>query len=233
MSRSDNDPFPRAVLFDFDGVIVNSEPIHCAATIEVMSRLGMPLTEETYYKELIGFDDRGGFGHLFKLNGHVMDELTAQQVIAAKNEIVLRMIRERGIVALPGAVDLIRRLANDRVLAICSGALRNEIETMLDAIGLRVHFPVIVAGGEVAVGKPDPAGYLLTVKLLNERFGQNLLPADCLVIEDSPKVSAGARGVGFRVLGVLTSHGAEKWFSYDHLASSLRAEDLSRVGLSL
>ena len=68
--------WPRAVLFDFDGVIVNSEPLHCAATIAVMRDCGLPIDEATYYRELIGYDDRGGFGRLFELKGVTYDDAT-------------------------------------------------------------------------------------------------------------------------------------------------------------
>lgn len=218
--------WPAAVLFDFDGVIINSEPFHCTATRAVMHEHGMTLSERDYYDQLIGFDDRGGFRHLFELNHRSFDESTCSAVVGSKNRKVLEMVRTSDVLTLPGAADLIRRLASRSILGICSGALKSEIVAMLERVGLLDAFAVITSGEDVAVGKPDPSGYVQTMNALSESLGRVLKPADCLVVEDAPKVAANVRAIGFPVLGVTTSHPAAKWPPVDWLVDSLDLDTL-------
>ena len=203
-------PWPTAVLFDFDGVIVDSEPLHFRGFQQVLAGQGIRLGEDEYYAQLIGFDDRGAFAHLYTLHGRSLDAATARRLESAKAAAVQAMIDGGDFTALPGVDALVRGLAAAGYpMAICSGALRPEIERMLDGIGLRAFFPVIVAAEDVPVGKPDPSGYLLAAHRLAAHAGVTLVPADCLVIEDAPVVIRNVRRVGFRALGVATSHSME------------------------
>src|SRR3982750_4501425 len=104
-------PWPRAVLFDFDGVIVNSEPLHFYAFHEVLKRLaGVEITEDEYYRELIGFDDRGAFRHLFAKRGLPLPPGTLLALLARKGRLMLDLIRQRKFAALPGAEAFVRTL---------------------------------------------------------------------------------------------------------------------------
>ena len=198
--------WPAAILFDFDGVIVNSEPLHLRGFQQVLAGEGIALSDDEYFAQLIGFDDRGAFAHIFGLHGRPLDAATAHRLESTKAATLQRMIDGGEFTALPGVDELVRGLARHYPLAICSGALRAEIERMLDGIGLRSFFPVIVAAEDVTVGKPDPSGYLLTARLLGQRAGRTLSPADCLVIEDAPTVIRRVRDAGFSALGVATSY---------------------------
>jgi beta-phosphoglucomutase len=201
--------WPRAIFFDFDGVIVNSEPLHFAAIRDVLKDEQIDLTEDEYYRELIGFDDRGAFGHMFAKQGRVMDAAASARVLSKKSHASHAAIQARKYSALPGVNDLVRGLAKHYPLAICSGALREEIEPMLDGVGLRECFPVIVAAEDVSQGKPNPEGYLLTAKLVGKRIGVELKPQDCLIIEDAPTVIRSVNKTGFQTLGVATSYPLE------------------------
>ena len=199
--------WPAAVLFDFDGVIVNSEPLHLRGFQEILAGENITLSEADYYAQLIGFDDRGAFEHVYALLGRKLDQATARRLERDKAAAVQRMIDAGEFTALPGVDDLVRGLAAAGYpLAICSGGLRPEIERMLDGIGLRPFFPVIVAAEDVTVGKPDPSGYLLCARLLADHADVPLTPADCLVVEDAPTVIRSVRAVGFRAIGVATSY---------------------------
>ena len=123
---------------------------------------------------------------------------------------MMDLIRRRKFSALPGVEEFVRGLWRLYPLAICSGALRDEIEAMLEGIRLRDCFPVIVAAEDVTVGKPDPQGYLLTLKLLSQKIGRTLQPKDTLIVEDVPTVIQSVRAAGFSVLGVTSSYPAEK-----------------------
>jgi beta-phosphoglucomutase len=202
--------WPAAVLFDFDGVLVNSEPLHFHAFREVLKAECIDLSEEEYYQELIGFDDKGAFRHLYKKRGIDLSPKTFLSLMARKSRAMMDLIYRKQFSALPGVEEFVRGLWRDRPLAICSGALREEIEAMLEGIALRDCFSVITAAEDVTVGKPDPSGYLMTMQLLEKKAGQPLEPKDCLIIEDAPSVIHSVRGVGFPVLAVATSYPAEK-----------------------
>src|SRR5262249_5921457 len=113
-------------------------------------------------------------------------------------------------------------------LAICSGALREEFEAMLEGVALRDCFPTIVAAEDVTVGKPDPQGYLLSVKLLSQRTGKKMEPADCLIVEDAPTVIHSVKKVGFRVLGVATSYPLEQLGEADYAVRRLDPAEVHR-----
>src|SRR2546423_8282166 len=155
--------WPAAVLFDFDGVIVNSEPLHLRAFQEVLAAEHIELTEAEYYREMIGFDDRGAFKHVFEKHQRPLDPKTFLRVMTRKSEVMMDLIHRRQFHALPGVEEFVRGLWRRYPLAICSGALREEIEAMLEGIALRDCFPTIASAEDATVGKPDPAGYLCTV----------------------------------------------------------------------
>lgn len=216
--------WPSAVLFDFDGVIVNSEPLHFQAFAQTLAEVKLPLTEYEYYEELLGFDDRGAFKYVFEKNHRPLDPKTFLAVTTRKSRLMRELIEAKNFTALPGVEEFIRGLWRHYPLAICSGALREEIETMLIGINLRDCFSVITAAEDVTVGKPDPMGYLLTAKLLGEKAKKPLLPADCLIIEDAPSVAKSVRAAGFPVLAVTTSYPAEKLADANWVVKSLEPD---------
>ena len=218
--------WPRAILFDFDGVVVNSEPLHFFAFQETLKEEKIDLTEQEYYQELIGFDDKGAFKHVFQKHGRTLDPKTFLRVMTHKKEHMMRQIESRKYEALPGVEPFVRSLWRNYPLGICSGALSEEIEAMLLGVNLRDCFSVIVSAEDVTVGKPDPQGYLLTTKLLSEKFRKGLEPADCLVIEDAPSVVRSVRMVGFPTLAVTTSHAAEKFAEANWVVKSLDPDEV-------
>jgi HAD superfamily hydrolase (TIGR01509 family) len=223
--------WPRAVLFDFDGVIVNSEPLHFHAFHEVLADEDIEITEEEYYGELIGFDDKGAFRHVFAKHNRPLGPKTFLRVMTRKSETMMELIAARKYSALPGVEEFVRGLWRNYPLAICSGALREEIEAMLEGVNLRDCFRVIVAAEDVTVGKPDPQGYMLTTQLLAEKAkaAAALTPGDCLIVEDAPAVIRSVRAAGFRVLGVATSYPLEKLGEANYVVKSLRPDEVKRV----
>jgi beta-phosphoglucomutase len=219
--------WPAAVLFDFDGVIVNSEPLHFWAFHEVLRGEQIELSEEEYYRELIGFDDKGAFKHIFAKRGKELDPKTFLRVMTQKSEKMMDLIQARRYHALPGVEEFIRALWWHYPLAICSGALREEIEAMLEGISLRDCFKVIVAAEDVTVGKPDPSGYLMCARQLSEKVKKELQPADCLIVEDAPTVIRSVRGVGFPVIGVATSYPPEKLSEANYVVRDLKLQTVA------
>jgi beta-phosphoglucomutase len=221
-------PWPGAVLFDFDGVIVNSEPLHLLAFQEALKHEHIDLTAEEYYDQLIGFDDRGCIEHLYKKRHKPLEPKTLLELMTRKGELTMELIHRRQYQSLPGVEELVRGLWRHYPLAIVSGARRDEIEAMLEGVSLRDCFPTIVAAEDVKTGKPDPAGYLLAVRLVSERTQTALKPADCLVIEDAPTVVKTTKHAGFRVLAVANSYPAEQLAEADYVVASLRPEEVAK-----
>lgn len=221
--------WPATLIFDFDGVLVNSEPLHFRAFEEVAITEKIQLTEHEYYSDLIGFDDKGAWKHLFASRNRELDPKTFLRVMTRKTEVMRDLIARRQYKALPGVEECIRGLWRNYPLAICSGALREEIETMLEGISLRDCFGVIVAAEDVTVGKPDPMGYLMATKLIGEKIHRTLSPKDCLIIEDAPKVAASVRQVGFPVLAVTSTHSADKFPDANWIVNSLAPDEVGKA----
>jgi beta-phosphoglucomutase len=213
--------WPLAVLFDFDGVIVNSEPLHFRAFHEILREDKIDLSEEEYYRELIGFDDRGAFRHLFAKRHLPLEPKTLLRLMTRKSEVMMELIEDRKYQALPGVEEFVRGLWRHYPLGICSGALREEIEAMLEGISLRDCFPVIVAAEDVTVGKPDPQGYVKCMTLISQRIKKPLKPRDCLIVEDAPSVIQSVKAAGFPTLAVATSYPMEKLSAADWMVNTL------------
>ncbi|MFA6133138.1 MAG: HAD family phosphatase [Phycisphaerae bacterium] len=195
-----------ALIFDFDGVVVDSEPIHLAGFREVLKDIGLALSNEDYYAKYLGYDDRDGFGTMARDNGVELSPSQLAQMIQRKTMLVQRAFVET-IQPLPGAVPLIESVARAGVpVAVCSGALRTEIELASRTIGAWPHFSLIVSAEDVTAGKPDPQGYLLTVERLRQKLGKPLSSERCVVIEDSPAGISAARAAGMKVLAVANSY---------------------------
>src|SRR5262245_55760461 len=221
--------WPAAVIFDFDGVLVNSEPLHFRAFAEVAAAEKIDLSEHEYYSELIGFDDKGAWKHLFASRQRELDPKTFLRVMTRKSEVMRDLIDRRQYKALPGVEECVRGLWRNYPLAICSGALREEIETMLEGIALRDCFSVIVSAEDVTKGKPDPEGYLLAAQQVSDKIKKRLEPGDCLVIEDAPLVATSVRTVGFPVLGVATTHAVDKFTDANWRVPSLDPDEVQKV----
>ena len=221
--------WPHAVLFDFDGVLVNSEPLHFFALSEVLKAEHVDLTEDEYYRDLIGFDDRGAIRHLFEKRKLTLEPKTLLSIMARKSRVMMDLIHRRQFHPLPGVEEFVRPLWRRCPLAICSGGLREEIEAMLEGIALRDCFGVIVAAEDVEVGKPDPSGYLLAARQLSDKLKlpRPLKPEDCLVVEDAPTVIRSVKSVGFPTLAVATSYPEAKLTDANWIVRSLRPPEVA------
>jgi beta-phosphoglucomutase len=218
----------RAIVFDFDGVIANSEPLHFRAFREVLARRGVELTEPDYYTRYLGFDDLGAFRAIAKDRGRTWSAAELTSLTADKAERMEAL--ERGAsVLFPGAADAIRRAASVVPIAIASGALGAEIRRVLDGANLTHHFKAIVAAEDTAAGKPAPDPYQRAVALLSESVGDAVLAADCVAIEDSRWGIASARAAGLRAVGVTSSYDADELSEADLIIGSLADLDITSL----
>jgi beta-phosphoglucomutase len=222
--------WPRAILFDFDGVIVNSEPLHFRSFQAVLKTEHIELTEEEYYRELIGFDDKNAIRHVFAKHDRPLLPGTILRIMTKKTEGMMDWVGRDPPHALPGVEEFVRGLWRNYPLAVCSGAVREEIEAMLEGVSLRDCFGTIVAAEDVTRGKPDPEGYLLTAGLVSEKMKlkEPLAPGDCLIVEDAPAVIRSVKAEGFPVLAVATTYTPSSLGEADWVCESLRPEEVSR-----
>jgi HAD superfamily hydrolase (TIGR01509 family) len=201
---------PRAVLFDFNGVLVDDEHIHFEAFRRVLAPLGVRITRRLYDARYLAFDDRTGCAAALRDAG-VPDRWRTRAAIvtlvARKRRHYRRLLGARRIVVGPGAARLVRALAPRLPLAVVSGAARAEVRGALRQARLLASFACIVAAENVRRSKPDPEGYRRALRLLL-RTGRldGAGGRGCVAIEDSPGGIRAARAAGLEVLGVATSY---------------------------
>jgi HAD superfamily hydrolase (TIGR01509 family) len=207
-----------AVIFDFDGIIVDSERLHWAAFNKVLEPLGKTISWPDYVETYIGFDDRDTFRTALPTIGK--NELSG--LIEKKAAAFQELLESDGAAALPGAVELIKQLSGNIPLAICSGALREDILPILGTLGISDSFDEVVTANDTHISKPDPAPYKLAMKKLGVTGG--------LAIEDTPAGIASAKGAGLKVLSVTNSYPAEALTQADAVVASLEGLTLERLG---
>ena len=223
---------PYAIVFDFDGVLADTEPLHMRTAQLALAEIGVSLSEQDYYSRYLGYDDAGMVARISEDLGLGLDRAAARAVVARKAALMPEALRTHGVL-FPGAAACVRRLHPDVPLAIASGALRSEIEQVLDAHGLAGSFRCIVAAGETVRSKPAPDPYARAIELLQ---AQGAIPASGLAargavaIEDSHWGLASARAAGLRCVGVTTSYAAPELSAADLVVATLDEIDLS--GLS-
>jgi len=199
----------KAIIWDFDGVIADSEPAHYRAFLEVVEPMGIRFDYETYLQRYVGFDDRDGFDAILKDGGQPAPEGPTRQALCERKAEAFDRIMSSHAAALPGAVELIKAAHGQLHQAIASGATRRDIDGVLKQLRLRDRFPVIVSADDVAHSKPDPASYRLAVEKLANHHAAALEPGQCLAIEDTAAGIASAKGAGLMTLGLTTTGPAE------------------------
>jgi beta-phosphoglucomutase len=195
-----------AVIFDFDGVIVDSERLHHETMAETMAGKG-PAFDWAFYREnLMGLDDRGAFTTLLKRAGIEPSPEEIRRRIAHKAALFAKHAADGRVPAFPGAVELIRACAAAGPVGLCSGALRSDIEPVLATLGIAGCFSVRVTADDVHKSKPDSTCYRLCVEQLAKKFpNRGIAPATCVAIEDTTDGIASARGAGIPVVAVATN----------------------------
>jgi HAD superfamily hydrolase (TIGR01509 family) len=198
----------RAILFDFNGVLVDDEPIHFQLFQKVLAEEGVKLTREDYYEKYLGMDDRDCFKAAGKDRGKAFSGAELQGFIDRKARYYLAEMKKNPPF-VPGALEVLKALGKTHFVAIVSGALRSEIEMLLKLGGVAGEVSVIVAAGEVEKGKPDPAGFLKAMELLNRDYvasSERLVPEECLAVEDSSWGIEAARKAGLACVALTTSY---------------------------
>ena len=204
----------RGVVFDFDGVLADSEPLHLAACQQVFASVGVELSREEYYAKYLGYDDPTMFRVLAAERGWEFDRKQIEALIAEKARVFDAIIESRDVL-YPGAAECIERLAREFPLGIASGALRHEIEMILRRAGLDRHIRFIVASGDTPQSKPAPDPYARAAQL------HQLPPSACVAIEDSRWGIESAKSAGLKCVGITNTYPAAELSRADRVIASL------------
>ncbi len=219
------------MVFDFDGVIANSEPLHLRAWRETLAAVGVELTAAEYYEKYLGYDDVEMIETLARDRALGFDRRRQTTLIAEKGERFQQLQHGDGVL-FPGAADFVRACAAEVPIGIASGALRHEIEEILAHNDLLAQFRAIVASGDTPRSKPAPDPYRRAFELL-ARFADGIAPSECVAIEDSQWGLQSARGAGLRCVAIASSYSAGQLASDADLVVSgleaLRLDDLRQV----
>ncbi len=195
----------KAVLFDFNGVIVNDEPLHEQLIEQLLLAENLRPKRGEFRQICLGRSDRACIKELFESRGRVLTEKALDDLVARKAAAYQQELAKiEAVPSYPGLQDFLFNVRGSNLkTAIVSGALRSEIELVLQRLGLQEVFPVIVSGDDLKVSKPEPDGYLLAVERLNAAFpGLNAAPGECLAIEDTFAGIEAAKRAQIPVVGV-------------------------------
>jgi HAD superfamily hydrolase (TIGR01509 family) len=196
----------KAILFDFDGVILDSEEYHYEAFQRVFEEEGVSLTRESYYRNCLGFNDVECFRWGLKGTGKI-DEAGGIEALTDRKAVYFEELLEKQMRFFPGVCEFIRAAGKKYPLAVTSMARRGEIEIALSRAGLSDLFRLIVSGEDVEKTKPDPEAYEKTLHMLNVHLSfteteEEIRPEQCLVIEDSSAGIQSAKAAGMNVLAL-------------------------------
>ena len=203
-----------AVVFDFDGVLANSEPLHLRSYQAVLRELGITLGREEYYSQYLGFDDVTAFRTIGGQRGQHWNDGQLAEILMRKMVVFDELMASQDVL-YPQSAACIERLGAHLPLGIASGALRHEIEAILRGAGLDRHFRFIVASGDTPASKPAPDPYRRAAEL------HGLPPERCVAIEDSRWGIESAKTAGLRCVGITQTYPAADLPGADAIIDSL------------
>jgi HAD superfamily hydrolase (TIGR01509 family) len=221
----------RAIIFDFDGILVDSEPLLMKLFQEMAAREGWLLSEEEYFRDYLALDDRGVIERLWRSHGRSLSLARRDELLAWKARAYEKIIQD-GLPPIPGALEFVQSAAQHFPLAIASGSLQAEIEHLLQKLDLREKFAVLAAADDCARSKPDPEIYLNALRRLQElpQLTEPRLEAgQCLAIEDAPLGVVAAQAAGMKCLALAHSRPQAELQHADWVAREFADVDLKTL----
>ena len=222
----------RAIIFDFDGVITDSEVLHLRAFNQSLVPYGIEISTKDYYTNYLGYNDFDCYKALIDNGLLKIDERKIRDIIKVKSKIFEELTKTEGR-TIEGVHEFLQMLEENKIpMAICSGALLVEIEVMLQESGLRHFFAEIVSAEQVKKGKPHPEGFLLGLKKLNETCHPPIAADECIIIEDSHWGLQAGKAAGMHTVAVTNSYDAEQLTIAEKIVSHLNEltiDDLQRL----
>ena len=225
----------KAVIFDFDGVVVDTEHLHLGAFNEILPLYGITITEQEYYDEYVIYNDADFFNIISQRHNLGLSEADISALIEKKFKLFKRLIKE-GPEFIDGAREFINLLKeNDIIVSICSGSFLADIDMILKDTVLQDAFEVIVGADSAGVtkGKPDPSSFEVTLARLNENRSEAIAPGECVVVEDSYGGLVAAEAAGMHRVAVTNTFSAQRLSEHaEMVVDNLREvsiEDLKRL----
>jgi len=212
----------RAVVFDFDGVLADSEPLHLEAYQALLEPHGIHLDQQTYCERYLGYDDEGALRRIAADNGLLLGDEEIELLIVEKGHVFEALVGSRDVL-YPGAADCVRRLAAAWPIGVASGALRADIDLMLRGAGIQPLFKFIVAAGDTDRTKPAPDPYLRAADL------HGVPPGACVAIEDSHWGLDSARAAGMRTIAITHTYPRDTFADADVVVDSLNELTLDLI----
>jgi beta-phosphoglucomutase len=199
----------KAIFLDFNGVIINDEPIHKELIEEII--LGENLRpQEDEFKELcLGRSDRACLQDILARRGRFVSDSYLDRLVQTKTLNYQQKIASLKNIPIYPEIPLFLSKLKEKglLIGLVSGALRSEVELILSKSNLLEYFDVIVAGDEIQSSKPSPEGYLTAIERMKiEHFSINLKPFNCLAIEDTPAGIQAAKSAGIQVIGITNTY---------------------------
>jgi beta-phosphoglucomutase len=211
----------KLIIFDFDGVIIDAEPLHLRAFQKVLAKMGIQLAREEYYDKYLALDDTNFFRAVLRDRGKAISNEVIEKLKTQKSAYYASIIRKGEITPFPGVIDFIENASQSYTLAIGSGALREEIEFILEKLGIRKKFKEIVSAEEVERCKPAPDTFIEVLNRVNRELQNPVYPNECLVIEDSIAGIKAAHSAGMKCLAVANSYPESRLKEADIVVNSL------------
>ncbi len=201
----------KAVIFDFDGVVSDSEMLHYKALNEIFSKCGVDVPKKVHWQKYLGYSDIENIEAVSRDYDMGLTDEQVVEIARQKTEVFDELVKTETTI-IDGVAEFVGMLTeNGTPLAICSGAIAGDIKLMLDGCEFTNAFRAIVTADDVSKGKPDPEGFLLALEKLNETIdGDRILPQECVVIEDSGWGLAAAKTAGMHTVAVTNTYPAEK-----------------------
>jgi beta-phosphoglucomutase-like phosphatase (HAD superfamily) len=234
----------RAIIFDFDGIIVDSEPLIMRLTQRMAALEDWAVSDEEYYGNYLALDDRGIIEHLYQSHGRPIDPARRDELMEWKFRLYAEAIRE-GLPPMAGAIEFVNKVGRQFPLAIASGSLRSEVEHLLQKLGLREKFAVVATAEDCERSKPDPQIFLKALAGLQrlppfhvgtkgekgkrEKVSGPLQAAECLAIEDAPAGVHAAHAAGMRCLALAHSRSVEALQHADWVCREFADVDLHGI----
>lgn len=208
-----------AIIFDFDGVILDSEPLHYEACCVALNGLGIQLSYKDYLTDCLGLPDKEMFPQLLMSQGHYLSAKELGQLIDKKIESYAKLINSRNKLPFVAGIEhyITEAKIRQKKIAVCTGSTKTEMLPVFERFKtghLDDYIDVIVTSEDVEYGKPSPEGYLLTLELLGCSAEQ------CIAFEDSPYGINAAKKAGIHVTALDTSHPRHELQNADVIVSS-------------
>lgn len=221
----------RSIIFDCDGVLIDSEPLHFIAFKKTLGEKGEELTWGLYKERYLARDDRGAFSRFYEDAGIPLSAEHLQELMNKKAALFKELVRTEGLLPFPAVPEFVMAVSQRYPLAIASGARRHEVELVLESAGIRPYFEAVVTADDVEKGKPHPESYMKALHALNVsgKRPTAIRPDECVVIEDSREGIASAHAAGMKCIAVATSYPAFELSIADLVVPNLASLRVSQL----